>query len=200
MKIGALHVPFFFFLQVFAESQCRNMKRQRITCWFVQTALSPLLYAQADRWNTAPESARSRKTSTAGEYFLIRPRNLGGGLMLLSLCNRSIYIFFLFIICSSLNYFPHVSAGLSTFSGTTGNATCFLLTVSPTGCRGRPMSTTLCMKKKVSVIMSVKHLRLSVIMFCLDLMPSFREIFTGEQLVMDSCVGSPVFSVFLLTY
>lgn len=67
-------------------------------------------------------------------------------------CGRSIYIFLLFIICSSLNYFPCVPTGLSTFSGTTGNATCSPLTASPTACRSRPTSTLLCMKKKVNVI------------------------------------------------
>lgn len=104
--------------------------------------------------------------------------------MLLSLCSHSIYIFSLFIISSSLNYFPLVSAGLSTFSGTTGNATCFLLTVSPTGCRGRPTSTTLCMKKRVSVIV-----------FCLALMPSFRERFAlAKSSSWIQCVSIDVLS------
>lgn len=70
----------------------------------------------------------------------------------LLLCRHCIYIFLLFIICSSLSYFPCVSTGLSTSNGTTGNATCFPLTVSPMVCRSRPTSTLLCMKKKVNVI------------------------------------------------
>lgn len=69
----------------------------------------------------------------------------------LLLCRCSIYIFLLFIICPSLNDFPCVSTGLSTFSGITGNATCFPLTGSPTVRRSRPTLTLLCMKKKVNV-------------------------------------------------
>lgn len=65
-------------------------------------------------------------------------------------CLSSIYIF-LVLISSSLNYFPCVSTELSTFKGTTGNATCFLLTASHTVYRSRPTPTLLCMKKKVSV-------------------------------------------------
>lgn len=64
---------------------------------------------------------------------------------------HSIYIFLLFIIWSSLNYFLRASSGLSTSSGATGNATCFPLTASPTVCRSRPTSTLLCTKKKVKV-------------------------------------------------
>lgn len=66
--------------------------------------------------------------------------------------SRSIYIFLLFIIWSSLSYFPYVSTELSTFNGTTRNATCFPSTASPTVRRGRPTPTSLCMKKKVHVV------------------------------------------------
>lgn len=57
--------------QVFVKgliSRYRSMRRVKVTCWFAQTALSPLWLEAAGRWKTAPASARrSRKTSTAGQ-------------------------------------------------------------------------------------------------------------------------------------
>lgn len=89
-------------------------------------------------------------------YFFFLPWNPESNAPLippLPLCSRSIYIFLLFIIRSSRNYFPYVvSTGLSTSIGTTGNATCFPSTASPMVRRSRPTPTSLCMKKKVHVV------------------------------------------------
>lgn len=90
---------------------------------------------------------------------------------------RSIYIFLLFIIGSSLNCFPCAPAGLLTFKGTTGNATCFPLTASPTVWRRRPTSTLLCTKKKVSAVTFWRRLLPDfelVLCFCVFLTRTFR--------------------------
>lgn len=62
---------FVMFLQVAVEGLIRHykgMRRQTTTCWFAQTVLSPRWCETADHRNTAPESARRwRKTSAAGE-------------------------------------------------------------------------------------------------------------------------------------
>lgn len=123
-------------------------------------------------------SLKSRRWFLHGLVPLIPP---------LLLCGHSIYIFLLFIICSSLNYFPCVPTGLSTFNGTTGNATCFPLTASPRVCRGRPTSTLLCMKKKVNdVIFTLLKLTLCTLLF-----------FSWERSGAErDCVGSLVFRLF----
>lgn len=89
------------------------------------------------------------KATHAVCFLLEYLKNLERRLVSPLLCIDSIYIFSLFIIGSSLNDFPGLSAGLSTFSGTTGNATCFPSTASPMAPRGSPTSTSPCMKKKV---------------------------------------------------
>lgn len=132
-------------------SRYKGTRRLRATCWFAQTALSHIWYETAGHRSTAPKSARrSRKTSTVGgsHFFLL----LSCLWIPASFISLSIYIFLLFITGSSPNYFPCVPTGLSTFKGTTGNATCFLLTASPTVWRRRPTSTSHCMKKKVNAV------------------------------------------------
>lgn len=193
------------FLQVFVESlisRYRRMRRLRVTCWFAQTALSPLWYETAGRRNTAPASARRwRKTSTAGELHF--PKNPARGFFMatfpsLLLCTRTIYIFSVFINSSSLNYFLCASAGLSTFNGTTGNATCFPLTVSATVCRSRPTSALLCMKKKVSEPPKVDFTRCGV--FLMRTLRCREGFMWANRLLVIAgyacCTGSPVFKVF----
>lgn len=100
-----------------------------------------------------------------------------------------IYIFLLFIICSSLNYFLCVSTGLSTFKGTTGNATCFPLTVSPMVCRSRPTSTLLCMKKKVKSIIFKGEVSKNFMDSVFFLQEHFRcqKGFTQADCLFDDC-------------
>lgn len=166
------------------------MKRQSITCWFVRTALSERWYETADRRSTAPASARkSRKTSAAGEKpsLSFSAEHFSEPCFLNSLAFpgqiKYLHIFWVFIIWSSFNDFPCVSTGPSTFIGTTGNATCFPLTVSPMALRSSQMPTLLCTKKKVN--MSIFRLTLWT---CIYVVRGFRcrenrLFFQGSQVV-----------------
>lgn len=147
-------------LQVAAESLVsyyRGMKRLKATCWFAQTFLSSHWYEPATQRNAVPGNAKWRKTSTAGELYLVPvfiwfPAH---GFFITrfpqsSCCPSGIYTFFLFYQLFISQVLPGCFSEPLTFSGTARNATCFLLTVSPTMCRSRPTSTLLYTKKKVN--------------------------------------------------
>lgn len=133
----------------------RSMKRPKAIYWSARTARWRRWYKRAARRNTAPESAWSwRKNSAAGESQFSEVFKFLRSGILPSMC----LLVFTYSRCLSFGHLSSTSlvllAGLSAFKGTTGNATCFLLTVSPTVCRSRPTSTSLCMKRKVNVPVS----------------------------------------------
>lgn len=186
-------------LQVAAESLVsyyRGMKRLKATCWFAQTVLSSHWYEPATQRNAVPGNAKWRKTSTAGElyfvpvfisfpahgFFITRfPQS--------SCCPSGIYTYLLFYQLFISQVLPGCFSEPLTFSGTARNATCFLLTVSPTTCRSRPTSTLLYMKKKVNGKAPKRTWCNSLLFFRFFLMRTFRcgEVFTRAKCVIADC-------------
>lgn len=106
-----------------------------------------------------------------------------------SCCPSGIYTFFLFYQLFISQLLPGCFSEPLTFSGTARNATCFLLTVSPTMCRSRPASTLLYTKKKVNG-KAPKIIRCnSLLFFCFFLMRTFRcgEVFTRAKCEIADC-------------